>query len=133
MRRLGKKRDQPGGKFLQLRVADEAASFFAPQVGLRQEGTQILVADTVFDQDGLNRAVFHCEIGTDDRPDPVLAAGDGKTLRSIDAIAIEQGDGGQLELGRALGQLLGERSAPEKTEGAAGAEFNVRQKRSSQS
>ncbi len=102
-------------------------------MGLRQERTQILVADTVFDQNGLNRAVFHCQIGTDDRPHALLATGHRKTLRTIDAIAIQQGDGGQLELGRALGQLLGERSAPEKTEGAAGAEFNVRQKRSSQS
>ena len=49
---------------------------------------------------------------------PVFAAGDGKTLRAIDAVAIEQSDRGQSQLGCTLGQLLGERGAAEKAESA---------------
>jgi len=55
----------------------------------------------------------------------LLSTGGRKPLRAVNTIAIEQGDGGQSELSRSRPELLWERSAAEKTEGAAHMQFNV--------
>ena len=101
-------------------VADEAGPFFAPQMRLAQEGAEVLIARSIFNQEGKETAVFHRQAGADNWVHPFFATGDGEPLRAIDAVAIEQGNGGQAQLGRALGELLGKRSAAQKTEGAGG-------------
>jgi len=61
---------------------------------LGEEGTKVRVTVAILDQHGEKRAVFHREIGPDDWPHALLTAGDGKTLRTVDAIAIEQRNSG---------------------------------------
>jgi hypothetical protein len=56
---------------------------------------------------------------------PLLSAGDRKPLRAVNTVAIEQSNGGQSELSRPRGEVFGERSAAEKTEGAAHMQFDV--------
>jgi hypothetical protein len=48
-----------------------------------------------------------------------------ETRRAVNAVAIEHGEGGQLQFTGALGEILGLRSAAQKAEGAAGVEFDV--------
>ena len=55
----------------------------------------------------------------------MLAAGDGKTLRAVNAVAIEQGHRRHLQFGRSLGEMFRRRSAAQKTEGTARVEFDV--------
>jgi hypothetical protein len=59
----------------------------------------------------------------------VFARRDGKSLRAVDAVEIEQRHRRHLQLGRGLSQLLGKRSAAQETEGAAGVKFDVRHTR----
>ncbi len=92
---------------------------------LGQERAEIFVTGPIFHQHGQKSAILHRQVGTDDRTYALLSAGDRKSLRTVNTVAIEQGNGRQSELGRPRGELLGERSAAEKTEGAAGVQFDV--------
>ena len=92
---------------------------------LSQEGAKVFVTGPIFHQHGQESAIFHRQVRADDRMYALLSAGDRKSLRTVNTVAIEQGNGGQSELGCPRGELLGERSAAEKTEGAAHMQFDV--------
>ena len=64
---------------------------------------------------------------TDDRADLVFLGGGMKAWRTVDTVAIEQGDSRHAQLRSGFRQFLGERGAFEKTEGRSGMEFNVSQ------
>jgi hypothetical protein len=92
---------------------------------LSQEGAKVCVTGPIFHQQGEESPILHRQIRADDRPDALLPAGGRKPLRAVNTIAIEQGNGGQSELSRSRAELLRERSAAEKTEGAAHMQFDV--------
>ena len=94
-------------------------------MGLSQEGAKVFVTGPIFHQHGQESAILHRQVRADDRTYALLSAGDRKPLGPVNTVAIEQGNGGQSELGYPRGELLGGRSAAEKTEGAAGMKFNV--------
>ena len=56
---------------------------------------------------------------------PSPRAGAEKARRPVNAVAIAQGEGRDVQGGGALHQRLGLRGAAQKTEGAAGVEFDV--------
>jgi hypothetical protein len=56
----------------------------------------------------------------------LFASGDGKSLGTINAVAIEQRHGGHPQLSGGLSQLLGKGGAAKKTEGTARVKFDVR-------
>ena len=60
------KRDHPLRKFRQLIPAHCAFAFFAAQMRLGQQFTQIFVTRTAFDQDRHNAVVFHRQFGAND-------------------------------------------------------------------
>jgi hypothetical protein len=93
---------------------------------LSQEGTKVCVTDPIFHQHGQESAILHRQVRAADRTYSLLSAGDRKPLRAVNTVAIEQRDRGQSELSRARGELLRERSAAEKTEGAANMQLDVR-------
>ncbi len=86
---------------------------------LRQQLAQIRIARPILHEHRQNAAVFHAQFRADDRPDILFAGGGGKSLRAIDAVAIEQRQRGHLEPGDGFSQLLGERRAAQKAERAA--------------
>ena len=110
--------NESGRKFLELLPADEAASFLAPQMRLGQKRTEILVAGAIFHQHREKGPIFHRELGAEKRANSLFAAGDGKSLRAIDAIAIEESECGEASVGGPLCQLFRERGAAEKTKRA---------------
>jgi len=59
------------------------------------------------------------------RPHARPARGHVEAGRAVDAVAIEQGHGGQLQLGGALDERFGQGSTLEEAEGGAGVEFGV--------
>jgi hypothetical protein len=93
---------QTFSKFWQLIPAHGAFAFFAAQVGLGQQFAQVFVAGAIFHQHRQNAAVFHGQFGANDWPDAVLARSDGKSLRTVNAIAIEQRDGRHFQICRDL-------------------------------
>ena len=108
-----------------LSTAQRQCSFLASQMCLSEEGAEIFVAGPIFHQHGQESAILHRQVRADDRTYALLSAGGRKPLRAVNTIAIEQRDSGQSKLRRARGELLRERSAAEKTEGAAGMQFDV--------
>ena len=67
---------------------------------LRQQLAQIFVTSAVLDEHGKSCAIFHQQFATDDWAHVLLARRNGKTLRAINPIAIEQRHRRHLELGR---------------------------------
>ena len=57
---------------------------------LSQQLAQIFVTGAIFDQHRQNAAAFHRQFRADDRTDAVLTRSDGKSLRPVNAVAIEQ-------------------------------------------
>jgi len=77
-------------------------------MGAGQELGQIFVSGAILHQDRKIAPVLHRQFGADDWPYSVLAGRDRKSLRAVDAVAIEQRHGRHPEPGGSLSQLLGE-------------------------
>src|SRR5437660_2605764 len=72
----------------QLIPSHRALSFFAPQMRLCEQFTEIFVTGAIFDQHGQNAAIFHRQFAADDWSHVVFARGDRKSLRAVNAVAI---------------------------------------------
>ena len=81
---------------------------------LSQEGAKVFVTGPIFHQHGQESAILHRQVRADDRTYALLSAGDRKPLRAVNTVAIEQGNGGQSELSRSRGELLGEEAPRRK-------------------
>jgi len=89
------------------------------------KAAEILVAGAIFNEERDDAAVLHRDLGADERADAALAGVRVEAWRGVDAVAVEQGEGGQFEMRRGGSELLGERGAAEETEGARSVELDV--------
>jgi hypothetical protein len=96
---------------------------------LGEQLAEIFVTARILHQHRQHAPVFHRQFRADNGTHTVFARGDGKSLRAVDAVAIEQRHRRHVQRGGGLSQLLGKRSAAKETEGAAGVEFDVRHTR----
>ena len=84
-----------------------------------------MIALLIFHQKGKFSAFFQADSGPDQRADTNLATGFVETGRTINAVSVEQGNSRVLQPRRLPGKLFRQRSTFQKTEGAAGFEFDV--------
>ena len=98
------------------------------EFGLGDELAEILVTGARGGEERDDGAVFHRDLGADARADGeiVFVGAAIKAGRAVHAVAVEEGDGGELGGERGFDQVFGKGRATEKTEGAAGVEFDVR-------
>jgi hypothetical protein len=66
------------------------------------------------------------DLGADVCAEPGLFRGNMESGRAGDVVAIEDGEGREVERGRAGDQFFGDGGAFEKAEGAAGVQLNIR-------
>src|SRR5947207_13684566 len=71
--------DETFGEFGQFVPADGALAFFGTQLGFGNEPAEILIAAARFNQHRENAAVFHGQLGANDRTDSVFLSGSKKT------------------------------------------------------
>jgi hypothetical protein len=67
---------------------------------LRQQFAQIFVTGPILHQHGQDASILHAQFGAHNGPNILLPGSDGKALRAIDPVAIEQRHRRHLEPGR---------------------------------
>jgi hypothetical protein len=93
---------------------------------LGEQLAQIFITRAILHQHWQDSSIFHGQLATDDGAHPIFPRCHGKALRSVNAIAIEQGDCRHLQFGGGNGQMLRPGAAAQKTECAAGMQLDVR-------
>ncbi len=99
-------RHESGGKFCQFIPVNCAAPFLAPQMSLGEQLAQILITILRLHQHGQDTAVSHRQFAADNWSHVLLSRRDGKSLRAVNAIAIQQCYRRQLEFCGNLGDVL---------------------------
>jgi hypothetical protein len=118
-------RNEAFGEFRQFLPTEAAFTLGGAEMAVGHEAAEVLVADARFDQDRQDRAALESQFRADDGPDAGFACFGVESRRSVDTIAIGEGDGGHAKFSRGFRQVFGERCAAQKTEGAAGMQFHV--------
>ena len=116
---------QSFGEFRKFAPPNAACSFFVAKVSPGQKLAKILVAGAGFDEHRQDALIFHRQFGADDGANLSFACAAKKSRRAVKAVAIAQRDGGHLQFGGAIDELLGQRCTAQKTEGAPAMEFDV--------
>ena len=82
---------------------DSALAFLgAAEMRLGQQLAEVLVTGAIFYQHRQDASILHRQFHADDRSQAVFAGGHGKSLRAVNAVAVEQRHGRHLELGGSL-------------------------------
>jgi hypothetical protein len=95
------------------------------EFGLGDELAEVLITGACGGEEGDDGAVVHGEFGADAGAEAVFAGGAVEAGGAVNAVAVEEGEGGQGEARGLAGEVFGLRGAAEKTESAAGVEFDV--------
>ncbi len=99
-RALPRRCDDAFREFRQFVPLNGALSFLTAQMRLREQLAQIFVTGAILHQHRQNRSILHAQFAAHNGPDILLPGGDRKSLRAVDAVAIEQRHRRHLELGR---------------------------------
>ncbi len=112
---------------LDLVPVDPGLVLRAPGVRLREESAQPAPAARRLDQQPNSLAAIRTEeeLAADDGAESSLLRRRVETRNAVDAVAVGQSECWVAELGGALGQLFGVRSALQEREGAAAAQLDV--------
>src|SRR4051812_39042414 len=94
-------------------------------MSLREELAEVLVASAISNEDRQHGAVFHCEFCADDWAEILFFSGGEETWRAVNSITIAKCQCGHLQFSSNFGQLLRQRTAAQKAEGATAVEFDV--------
>jgi hypothetical protein len=113
------------GELRQFLPSDRAFAFRGTQMRAAKQGAEVVITAPVLDEHRQHDAVSHGQLAADDR----LHSGDfgvgGEARHSVEAIAIAQRNGRKIERGGGFDQFAWRRGAAEKTERAAGVEFDI--------
>ena len=119
---------EPGGVILDRlqRHGRRGLTRVAPvRVRTREDPAQVAPALLRVDQQPDVATVLEVDLRAVDRLDPDLLGGLRELHRARQAVVVGQGEGGVAELGRGIGQLVGQRGAVEEGEGGVGVQLGV--------
>ncbi len=102
-----------------------AFAFFGAHFHTRDQTAEILVAFSVFGQQRIAKAVGAGDLGADVGAKAGLFRSHVKASRAGDVVGVENGQGREVELGRAGDEFFGDGGAFEEAKGGAGVEFDI--------
>ena len=103
-----------------------AFAFFRAHLHAGDQSAEVLIAGAIFGQQRIAVAVGAGDLGADVCAEPGLFRGHVEAGGAGDVVAVEDGEGREVERGGAGDQFFGDGGAFEKAEGAAGVQFDVR-------